>query len=81
MDDNSYFGLASFSRAVGTIQEQAKEIERLKKEVANLRELVQAKDEHIACYKTGRCPSKRLFAKLDRLTRLIGEPPAVEGEP
>lgn len=37
MDDNSYFGLASFSRASATIQEQAKEIERLRKEVAELR--------------------------------------------
>ena len=41
MDDNSYFGLASFSRASGTIQEQAKEIERLRNEVAKLRKLTE----------------------------------------
>lgn len=36
-----------------------------------LRELVVAKDEYIACYKTGRRPSERLFAKLERLTSLV----------
>lgn len=37
MDDNCHFGLASFSRAVVTIQEQAKEIERLRNELSELR--------------------------------------------
>lgn len=37
-----------------------------------LRELVKAKDEYIACYKTGRRPSEALLEKLKRLTRLAG---------
>lgn len=36
-----------------------------------LRELVVAKDEYIACYKTGKRPSEKLFAKLDRLIALL----------
>jgi hypothetical protein len=38
-----------------------------------LRELVKAKDEHIACYKTGKRPSEKLFAKLERLIKEVGE--------
>jgi hypothetical protein len=38
-----------------------------------LRELVKAKDEYIACYKTGKRPSEKLFAKLDRLIKEVGE--------
>jgi hypothetical protein len=36
-----------------------------------LRDLVAAKDEYIACYKTGKRPSEKLFAKLERLTALV----------
>jgi hypothetical protein len=42
-------------------------------ECALLRELVKAKDEYIACYKTGKRPSDSLFAKLDRLIKEVGE--------
>ena len=38
-----------------------------------LRELVKSKDEYIACYKTGKRPSEKLFAKLKRLTEEVGE--------
>jgi hypothetical protein len=38
-----------------------------------LRELVKAKDEYIACYKTGKRPSEKLFAKLERLIKEVGE--------
>jgi hypothetical protein len=38
-----------------------------------LRELVKAKDEYIACYKTGKRPSEKLFARLDRLIEEVGE--------
>lgn len=36
-----------------------------------LRDLVAAKDEYIACYKAGRRPSEKLFARLERLTALV----------
>lgn len=36
-----------------------------------LRDLVAAKDEYIACYKIGKRPSEKLFAKLERLTALV----------
>jgi hypothetical protein len=36
-----------------------------------LRDLVAARDEYIACYKTGKRPSEKLFAKLERLTALV----------
>ena len=36
-----------------------------------LRELVKAKDQYIACYKTGRSPSERLFSTLERLVSLL----------
>lgn len=36
-----------------------------------LRDLVAAKDEYIACCKTGKRPSEKLLAKLDRLTALV----------
>lgn len=36
-----------------------------------LRDLVAAKDEYTACYRTGKRPSEKLFAKLDRLTALV----------
>lgn len=36
-----------------------------------LRELVKAKDQYIACYKTGRRPTEKLFATLERLTALL----------
>jgi hypothetical protein len=38
-----------------------------------LRELVKAKDEYIACYKTGKRPSEKLFAKIERLIKEAGE--------
>jgi hypothetical protein len=38
-----------------------------------LRELVKAKDEYIACYKTGKRPSEKLFRTLDRLIKEVGE--------
>lgn len=38
-----------------------------------LRELVKAKDQYIACYKTGKSPSEKLFQTLDRLTKLLFE--------
>ncbi len=36
-----------------------------------LRELVKAKDEYIACYKTGKRPGDSLFAKLERLNEVL----------
>lgn len=36
-----------------------------------LRELVKAKDEYIACYKTGKRPSEALLDKLERLTAML----------
>lgn len=36
-----------------------------------LREMVKAKDQYIACYKTGRRPSEKLFATLERLTEIL----------
>ncbi len=36
-----------------------------------LRELVRAKDQYIACYKTGKRPSEKLFSTLERLTTLL----------
>jgi hypothetical protein len=36
-----------------------------------LRDLVAAKDEYIACYKTGKRPSEKLLAKLEHLTTLV----------
>lgn len=36
-----------------------------------LREMVKAKDQYIACYKTGRRPSEKLFSTLDRLTEIL----------
>jgi hypothetical protein len=38
-----------------------------------LRELVKAKDEYIACYKTGKRPSEKLFTRLERLIQEVGE--------
>jgi hypothetical protein len=38
-----------------------------------LRELIKAKDEYIASYKTGKRPSEKLFARLDRLIEEVGE--------
>lgn len=37
-----------------------------------LRELVKAKDEYIACYKTGKRPTEKLFAKLEKLNAALG---------
>lgn len=36
-----------------------------------LRELVNAKEQYICCYKTGKRPSEKLFATLERLTKLL----------
>lgn len=36
-----------------------------------LRELVKAKDEYIACYKLGRRPTESLLERLARLTLLL----------
>lgn len=36
-----------------------------------LRELVAAKDEYTACYKTGKRPTEKLFKKLKRLNALL----------
>jgi hypothetical protein len=36
-----------------------------------LRELVKAKDQYIACYKTGKRPGDSLFAKLERLNEVL----------
>ncbi|GEM_PF-2084570 len=36
-----------------------------------LRELVKAKDQYIACYKTRKSPTEALFSRLERLTALL----------
>jgi hypothetical protein len=37
-----------------------------------LRNLIKAKDEYIACYKTGKRPTEKLFAKLEKLIADLG---------
>jgi hypothetical protein len=34
---------------------------------------LKAKDEYIACYKTGKRPSEKLFTRLERLIQEVGE--------
>jgi hypothetical protein len=36
-----------------------------------LRDLVKAKDEYTACYKTGKRPTEKLFAKLEKLNAAL----------
>jgi len=36
-----------------------------------LRELVEAKDEYISCYKMGRHPTEKLFMKLKNLSQRL----------
>ena len=36
-----------------------------------LRELIEAKDEYLVCYKIGKRPTEKLFKALERLTALL----------
>lgn len=40
-------------------------------EIEELRELIKAKNQYIGCYKTGRRPTEKLFATLERLTERL----------
>ncbi|MGB7324488.1 MAG: hypothetical protein WBD31_06425 [Rubripirellula sp.] len=40
-------------------------------EIEGLRDLVEAKNQYIVCCKTGRRPTEKLFATLERLTERL----------